>query len=467
MRNSILSILFVFGFYGIQAQVQQIAKVISFDDYMSIVREHHPVAKQADIRLEQGDATVLQSRGNFDPKLFNDLIQKYFDDKDYYSLIDAGVKIPTWFGIEVKGGYEQNQGSFLNPENNTPNNGLWYAGVTLPVGAGLFIDERRAELRKAQLFQEMTISERQLMVNELLYNSGSAYWEWFQAYNVLAVYEEAVVLANQRYQAVIQNAVLGDQPFMDTVEAGIQLQNRQLALRQAQLDYANSTAMLEVYLWADGTVPLELEDNAAPEVNENVIGRDVDAFYKAQRDTLLMQHPKLRQYQLKLDQIAIDQRLKREQLKPTLNLKYNALSEAINDSPLEEYNSNNYNWGLEFSMPILLRKERGAVRLANFKMQEAELDYTNQIAEILFKINEALNDWEATKDQLDLYTRTVVDYERLLDGERQLFNAGESSLFMVNSRELGFIGAQIKQIEILTKNHKARLKTTYSFGLLE
>ena len=466
MRSTILTLLFSLVFIRMQGQ-ETINKVISFDDYMNIVREHHPVAKQADIRLKQGDAAVLQSRGGFDPKLFNDLSQKYFDDKNYYSLIDAGVKIPTWFGIEVKGGYEQNKGSYLNPENNTPNNGLWYAGVTLPVGAGLFMDERRAELRKAQLFQEMTISERQLLVNELLYNSGSAYWEWFQAYNVLTVYEEAVVLANQRYQAVIQNATLGDQPFMDTVEAGIQLQNRELALLQAQLDYANSTAMLEVYLWADGTVPLELEENAAPEVNANVVGRDVDAFYLAQRDTLLMQHPKLRQYQLKLDQIAIDQRLKREQLKPTLNLKYNALSEAINDSPFEAYNSNNYNWGLEFSMPILLRKERGALRLANFKMQEAELDYTNQIAEILFKINAALNDWETTKDQLDLYSRTVVDYERLLNGERQLFNAGESSLFMVNSRELGFIGAQIKQIEILTKNHKARLKTTYAFGLLE
>jgi outer membrane protein TolC len=466
MRIVQFVLLFTFCSGFLSAQVT-VSKVISFDDYMAIVREHHPIAKQANIRLEQGEAAVLQSRGGFDPKLFNDFSQKYFDEKQYYSLIDAGVKIPTWFGIELKGGYEQNQGSFLNPENNTPDNGLWYAGVTLPVGAGLFIDERRAALRKAQLFQEMTISERQLLVNELLFAAGSAYWEWFQAYNVLTVYEESVVLANQRYQAVIQNAVLGDQPFMDTVEAGIQLQNRQIALRQAQVEYDNAKALLEAYLWADGTVPLELEEAAIPEVNDNIVGRSVDSFYLAQRDTLLMQHPKLRQNQLKLDQIAIDQRLKREQLKPTLNLKYNALSEAINDSPLEEYNSNNYNWGVEFSMPILLRKERGALRLANFKMQEAELDYTNQIAEILFKINAALNDWEATKDQLDILTRTVIDYERLLNGERQLFNAGESSLFMVNSRELGFIGAQIKQIEMLTKNHKARLKTSYAFGLLE
>jgi len=466
MKNRILYslVLIVFSF-AIKAQ-ESIGKVMSFDQYMEIVKTHHPIAKQANLKILQGDATLQQARGGFDPKLFNDVSQKYFNDKNYYSLIDAGVKIPTWFGIEVKGGYEQNKGNFLNPENNTPNSGLWYAGVSIPIGAGLFIDDRRAELRKAQLYQEMTASERQLLVNELLYQSGKAYWDWFESFNVYRVYQEAVELANVRYQGVKQNASLGDQPAMDTVEAGIQLQNRQIALRQSQLEYDNTAAYLMVFLWADGTIPLELEENTQPEVNENILGKGVDPFYLSQRDTLVMQHPKLKQYQLKMDQISIDQRLKREQLKPTLNLKYNALSEAINDSPFEQYNSNNYNWGLEFSIPILLRKERGALRLANYKMQEAELDFSNQTAEIIYKINSSINEWEATKEQLDIYTQTVIDYNRLLSGERQLFNAGESSLFMVNSREVGFIGAQIKQIEILAKNHKARLKTTYSFGLL-
>ncbi|NBG65681.1 TolC family protein [Acidiluteibacter ferrifornacis] len=467
MKSSNFLIALLLTGFTLQVSSQELTgKVMSFDQFMEIVKTHHPIAKQANLKIQVGEATMQQARGGFDPKLFNDVSQKYFNDKNYYSLIDAGVKIPTWFGIEVKGGYEQNKGNYLNPENNTPSNGLWYAGISLPVGAGLFIDERRAELRKAQLFQEMNTAERQLMVNELLFESGKAYWDWFEAYNIYRVYQEAVALANVRYQGVKQNALLGDQPAMDTVEAGIQMQNRQLALRQSKLDYDNAAAHLMVFLWADGTIPLELENGTQPEVNENILGKGVDPYYFAQRDTLLIKHPKLKQFQLKMEQIAIDQRLKREQLKPTLNLKYNALSEAINSTPFEEYNANNYNWGLEFSMPILLRKERGALRLAEYKMQEAELEYGNQTAEVLYKINSALNEWEATKDQLDIYTQTVLDYNRLLNGERQLFNAGESSLFMVNSREVGFISAQIKQIEILAKNHKARLKTTYSFGLL-
>jgi hypothetical protein len=77
-----------------------------------------------------------------------------------------------------------------------------------------------------------------------------------------------------------------------------------------------------------------------------------------------------------------------------------------------------------------------------------------------------LNEWETLEGLVELYQQTVQDYLGLLNGERQMFNAGESSLFMVNSRELGYINAQLKLIELLAKNHKAELKTLYSFGLL-
>ena len=60
----------------------------------------------------------------------------------------------------------------------------------------------------------------------------------------------------------------------------------------------------------------------------------------------------------------------------------------------------------------------------------------------------------------------VSDYEGLLSGERQKFSAGESSLFMVNSRELGFIKAQITYLDLLAANQKAILNAEYALGTL-
>ncbi len=441
-------------------------EVFAFEAYMERVRTHHPMARQAQIQAEKGDAAVLEARGAFDPKPFAEVAQKYYDDKQYYSQVDGGLKIPTWFGLELKGGYEQNQGVFLNPEQTVPTAGLLYAGVSLPLGQGLFIDERRAELKQARLYLQSTAAEQAAMLNDLLYQAGNAYWQWFEAYNVLKVYEEAVLLTEQRLNAVRQGAILGDRPAIDTLEAGIQFQNRQLNLREAELNYRNATARLGIYLWDEGYIPLEIGSDTRPPDMLNVAGTMVETGLLIQMDSLVYNHPLLRQYRLKVEQLEVDKRWKMEQLKPTLNLNYNAITEAVADNPLAEYSVNNYKWGLTFSIPILLRKERGALRLADLKIQETELDLNTKSATVAYKAMASLNEWETTADQVKLFTQTVRDYNGLLNGERQMFNAGESSLFMVNSRELGYINAQVKLVELLSKNHKAALAARYALGIL-
>lgn|SRR5690606_4976344 len=44
--------------------------------------------------------------------------------------------------------------------------------------------------------------------------------------------------------------------------------------------------------------------------------------------------------------------------------------------------------------------------------------------------------------------------------------AGESSLFMVNARETGFISTQLKLIELMAKNQKAQLAVDFAIGQL-
>jgi len=440
--------------------------VLSFDTYMDIVKTHHPVSKQAELQLKKGEANLQSSRGGFDPKLFTDIGQKYYEGSQYYSLVNAGLKIPTWMGIELQAGYEQNQGLYLNPENTTPTDGLMYAGISVPIGQGLFIDKRRAELQKAKNFQEITELERQIMLNDLLYESGKAYWEWFIAHSKLLVFVEAYELAEDRYLAVKRGADLGDLPPIDTLEAGIQLQNRELSLQQARLDFENTSEMLSLYLWVDGIVPLETSEGTIPVSKDSITDFSLKGGLLSELDTFISNHPELQQYRFKVEQMEIDKRLKKEQLKPVVNLKYNALSKPVNGNPFTTYNSNNYTWGLEFRFPVFLRKERGDFKLADLKIQDAEWEIATKQAGIETKTNIALNQWNATIGQINLYGQTVKDYYGLLDGERKMFNAGESSLFMVNSRETGYIQAQLKLIELIAKNQKAKLSANFALGLL-
>ncbi|MEQ8358731.1 MAG: TolC family protein [Cytophagales bacterium] len=461
----ILSVLFGLSIINTFAQ-NDTTLVMDFDAYMKIVKEHHPISQQAELQLDRGKAVLREARGGFDPKINLESSQKDFEDKNYYDLLDAGLKVPTWFGLEFNGGYEQTRGVFLNPENKTPGAGLVYAGVGIPIGEGLFIDKRRAELRKAKIFRESTEAMRKSIYNGLLFDAGQAYWEWFMAYHVLLVYENALNVAIQRFEAVKQSALLGDKPSIDTLESGIQVQNRRLALQQSRLDFKNTSALLSIYLWREGEIPLELDSMVVPQEKDRVETDARSGFSEIEIDSLLLNHPDLLQYDFKIEQLDIERRWKIEQLKPDLNLKYNFLAEPLTNNIISEFTPNNYKWGLQFEMPVLLRKERGALLQTKVKVQEAQFDYSLKQAELGFKFQAARNELVTTNSQVNLYRQTVRDYQGLLSGERTKFSGGESSLFLVNSRELGYINAQIKLIELLSKNQKAKLKRDYALGIL-
>lgn len=444
----------------------QQAEFLYADAYLQQVQTQHPMAVQAALQRQIGDAAVLSARGAFDPAAYTNYNRKHFKATDYYSLLDGGLKMPTWFGLEAKAGYEQTQGIYLNPEQNTPTGGLIYAGLTMPLGQGLFIDQRRAGLRMAQVFQESTRATQLSMLNDLLFEAGYAYWKWFLAYHSVQVFENTLELANERLEAVKQSARIGELPAIDTVEAGIQVQNLQLNLQQAQLEYQNARELIAVFLWENGQIPLELDENTSPPPLDEVFPAEIDPVLLSNFSAILGAHPELQRYRFKIDELEIDQRWKREQLKPTLNLTYNLLNEPIFGETWGTFSPNNYKLGVEFNMPLFLRRERGNLQLSNLKIQETELELTNKNAQLAYKAIAALNTWQQSAQQLNLYAQTVQDLGRLLEGERQLFQVGESSLFLVNAREISFVNAQVKYIELLSKNQSAGLETSYALGIL-
>ena len=60
----------------------------------------------------------------------------------------------------------------------------------------------------------------------------------------------------------------------------------------------------------------------------------------------------------------------------------------------------------------------------------------------------------------------VINNERLLNGEGQRFNAGESSLFLVNAREVPLIDARIRQVDLEARLRKAYFSLDQEAGTL-
>ena len=287
------------------------------------VLEGHPLAKQAKLIPEFAETYVLKARGGFDPKLNYDLAQKYYGNTMYYSISDAQLKVPTWYGLSLQTGVEQNRGTYLDPQGLTPQNGLWYGGLAANLGNGLLIDERRAELQKAKVYLQSSQLEQRLALNELLLEAGYAYWDWYLQYYAGQILKEALDVGAVRLIAMQRMAELGDRPYIDTVEAAIQYQTRAAALADQEARFAGATAYLNRYLWkADGT-PLELAATAQPLQADSLSIQAPKLIFAGQVDSLVEQHPYLGILSYKLDVLAIEKRYNREQLKPQLELKNN------------------------------------------------------------------------------------------------------------------------------------------------
>ena len=168
MRAFILSILFCFS--GL-VSAQDSTSVMSLSEYLGYVKSFHPIVKQANLIINESEAKLMKARGAFDPKLEVDYDRKKFKNTEYYDRLNATFKIPTWYGIELKANFEENEGLFLNPEGLIPQDGLYSAGVSFSVAQGLLINERMASVKQAKLFREQAKVERDILVNNILFEA--------------------------------------------------------------------------------------------------------------------------------------------------------------------------------------------------------------------------------------------------------------------------------------------------------
>ncbi|SEM00828.1 Outer membrane protein TolC [Aquimarina amphilecti] len=461
--NKLLLYSFLFLTTVLYAQEQD-SVTLNFREYLGFVKKHHPVAKQAELNISVGEANLLKSRGGFDPKIEVDYDRKKFKGSEYYDLLNATFKVPTWYGIELKANFEQNEGIFLNPERTVPDEGLYSAGISVPIAQGLLINDRMAALKKAKLFREQTKVDRDILVNTILYNASLAYFNWLEAYNEKEIYQSFLINARTRFDGVKKSALAGDKAIIDTVEAQITVQNRLLSLEQAKVKFMKSSLELSNYLWIGNSIPVELQPNVIPDNEVDVV---IDETLQIQQalftEVDLVNHPKLRSLNYKIEGLEVDRKLKANKLLPKINLEYNFLTPS--PEVANSFNTADYKGGVAFQFPLFLRKERGAVKLAKYKIQDSQYELASVQLQIENKVNAINNELDSFKVQNKLIADIVSDYTTLLRAEERKFSFGESSLFLINSRESKLIDAQLKRNKLQNKYFDTKAKLFKNLAL--
>ncbi len=467
-------LIFLIG-YSIEIFSQSdTSPILTQEAYFQGVMAYHPLVRQANLLTAEAAATLRLARGAFDPKLQSEVSQKSFDHKNYYTYTESGFKIPTWYGLEVKALFATSSGVYINPENNLPAAGQAILGIKANLGAGLWIDERRAALQKARILQNANEAERGNAINDVLLDAAIAYWDWTKAFNEMQAIERALQVSKQRLQGVVASYEQGDKPALDTLETFIQVQNWEYERNNALLAFRNAGLRLSNFLWDEDDTPLEIAETLRPPLLNALDDQKTLPALSVFLQWVESQHPQLRAYQFKLDQLEIDRKLALEAFKPHLEVEYNLLgngfqfgtSKSGKDNNLENLFLQNYKWGLNFSFPLFLRKERGKLELNRLKIMDTGYTLQQKRLEYLNKVRDAYNDWQNTQQQMALYEKIVQNYRQLLEAEMTKFELGESSIFLINAREQKWIEAQLKWIKLQADFQKNRNKVFWAAGQL-
>jgi outer membrane protein TolC len=423
---------------------------------------NNPAAQSADNVSKIAKFQYNAMRGNYDPQLKGSHENKTFIGKNYYSIINAEISQPIFTSQSIKLGYDYGIGNNINPELQTSVNGLPYLGMEASILQGLMFDKRRANVLKAKYYVSYANSDRDAQLNELLFESSVSYFDWIYFIKQRSINSYFLSLAQQRFQGVEQLVIQGERPSVDTIEASLFIQSRMLEIQQSDIEIQKQTNQIASFNW---------ENSNPSQLSIQFISDDsLESYYEMAKLRVSqylyidsVSNPIIRKYTHYQEILDVDKRLKKEMIKPKLDVNYNFLS--TNNSQFNPiFSTNNYKWGVNVSFPLFMRNSVNEYRVSKLISYNNKLELLNKDNELKFKIEVIQKTISLLSEQILNAEKTVAYSQLLVNAEKQRFNIGESSLFLINSRESKWLEASLKLAEYKLKFIKTMLQIIYLKG---
>lgn len=441
----------LFILFSVQFSFAQDSLKLSHQEFLNIVKNYHPLALKYQLQNKIANAEITKARGNFDPVLAGKLGEKNIDGTKYYEQKNVELGIPTWYGIDITGSYNYLDGEKLN--NSETKGGLYQFGVTIPLAKNLMYDKRRAMLDQAKFGLKMTEAEQIVLTNELLLDAENTYWDWVKNYEIYKLQKSAVEINRKRLELTKKTYEFGERPAIDTVEAASQLQSFELQERNAYLNFVKSTQELQMFLWKDKQDLYEIAQLIYPSssLDEHSGYSDYEFLLQNLESKLLQNHASLEYYLQKQNILESERRLKWQSFLPKIDFTYNFFNKENYKSDFLPLFDNNFQYGLKLEIPIFQRQARADYEIAKLKISQNQQDSQLKLREVNTKIETYKYEVTNYFSQIDISAKNLNNYKRLLNAEETRFGNGESSLFLINSRENKLLDAREKNIELKAK----------------
>lgn len=371
----------------------------------------------------------------------------------------AGVRkrIVTGTDVELTASSDYSRdiddGAFPNPSHGPE--------VTLGLSQDLLrnfgVDVNRTNIVIARNNWKISEEELRDTVMQRLFQVEQTYWQLYFAKADVKIRQKQVERAHELVERARKQAAVGRSAALDEARAKTRAAVQATAILEAQNTITRLTHwLLRVLGILDverAESDFELADTPVMEPLETSLSEAVRVAQQAR--------PDYRQAELAVENAELEQRFRRNQRLPTLQLfgeyGFAGLDDSFGDSVdvLDDGDFGSWQVGLRFAMPILNRRARSDYRAAQLDRRRAKVRLDDLRERITLEIAGALADLETAEGRISTTREARQLAELLLQKEEISFSLGRSYSSDVLDAQDALGGAERDEVRARTDHATA------------
>lgn len=463
-KKSHLIFIFLIISYLFPFKVFASNEVLTLEDFISQVIERFPLILVAEQERAIAEGRRLSAVGAFDFNFRNQALMRplgYYETRRFSSIIEKPLET---YGMNVYGTYRRGAGNFPIYEGKdvTTDGGEFGAGVQVPLLRNREIDSRRGGLKTTDIGIDLADQSIVLQKIDIVLRATFLYWDWVATGKKTDIVNTLVDTAKLRDEGIVERVKQGDLPEFERMDNLRNVLERESQLVRAERNFQEASIKLSLFLRDErGSPIMPLKSTLPkdfPDPNSTFLS-EADLYKKA-----LMKRPELKSIILEKDQNRIDIELAENDFSPRLDFLMEVSKDlggrdkTREDTELES--------GFIFEVPLERRVSRGKIestKAKNLQLNNQEKFIREQI---LAEVQDAISSIQNAKELIKIVKKEYEFADKLEKGERFRFEAGESTILIVNLREQATADTAVRKVDAMAQYHKAEafLKATIAEG---
>ena len=430
--------------------------------------EHYPEVVQALAERQGAAAGLLSARGAFDTVFSVDARSRV---TGFYSGDVIEAKAERYLGgtgplagTRLYGGYRLADGDFPIYEDEffTNDSGEVKVGVLFALLRDRLVDDRRFGIRDAELALEQADLEVALTRLGVQRRALLAYYDWVEAGQELAIFQDLLDLAQTRQTAFEQQVERGARAAIFLTENAQNLTRRRILVEGARRDLTLRANTLSLYYRGPDGEPIVADADRLPgEVPLPPPVADADL------PGILDRRPDLALLRTAAERARARLGLAENALRPRFDLGVEAgqdLGPIANQAGFSR-DQGEVIVGFNFEMPLANRGARGRVARAEAEVEALRAERRLLGDRIETELRDVLVNLETAERLVALAQQEVEQARTMRRAEQRRFEAGASDFFLVNLREEAVADARVRLAVAVLSLNAAR--TTYDAAVMD